>query len=88
VLATVLVCGASLTANGPVLRLHGSIEPVGSHPGDLLIEFDRQTQLKTASDRRTEYPTSARSATRRSCRCTSPNGNIDSLHTAAPTIIR
>jgi HlyD family secretion protein len=84
-LAGVLVCGASLTANGngAVLRLHGSIEPVRSHPvvvprltgsgtgtlvivhlvkpgtrvrrGDLLIEFDRQTQLKTANDRQAEY---------------------------------
>jgi HlyD family secretion protein len=65
------------------LRLHGSVEPVRSHPvvvprlsgstagslvivrlvkpgaavkrGDLLIEFDRQAQMKTAHDREAEY---------------------------------
>jgi HlyD family secretion protein len=65
------------------VRLHGSVEPVRSHPvvvprltgsatgtlvivhlvkpgtvvkrGDLLIEFDRQAQLKTAHDREAEY---------------------------------
>ena len=65
------------------LRLHGSVEPVRSHPvvvprlagsgtgslvivrlvkpgaavkrGDLLIEFDRQAQTKTAHDREAEY---------------------------------
>jgi len=67
----------------PPLRLHGSVEPVRSHPvvvprlsgsgtgslvivrlvkpgaavkrGDLLIEFDRQAQIKTAHDREAEY---------------------------------
>src|SRR4051794_23581608 len=71
------------SANGDALRLHGSVEPVRSHPvavprltgtgtgtlvivrlakggtrvkaGDLLIEFDRQTQLKAANDRQAEY---------------------------------
>ena len=68
------------------LRLHGSVEPVRSHPiaaprltgatagstaqlvlvrlvksgatvkrGDLLVEFDRASQLKTAGDRQAEY---------------------------------
>ena len=78
---------ASASANGVALRLHGSIEPVRSHPivvprlsgsgpgagpgtlvivrlvkpgtrvkrGDLLIEFDRQAQIKTAHDRQAEY---------------------------------
>ncbi len=69
--------------NAHALRLHGSIEPVRSHPvvvprlagsgtgtlvivhlvkpgtrvkrGDLLIEFDRQAQIKTAHDRQAEY---------------------------------
>jgi HlyD family secretion protein len=69
--------------NGPALRLHGSVEPLRSHPvvvprltgsgsgtlvivhlvkpgtrvkrGDLLIEFDRQAQIKTAHDRQAEY---------------------------------
>jgi HlyD family secretion protein len=73
--------GAS--AESAALRLHGSIEPVRSHPvvvprltgsatgslvivhlvkpgrlvkrGDLLIEFDRQAQIKTAHDREAEY---------------------------------
>ena len=79
------VLGGALAAaaNGVALRLHGSIEPVRSHPvvvprltgsgtgtlvivhlvkpgtrvkrGDLLIEFDRQAQLKTANDRQAEY---------------------------------
>jgi HlyD family secretion protein len=67
----------------PPLRLHGSVEPVRSHPvvvprlsgsgagslvivrlvkpgaavkrGDLLIEFDRQAQIKAAHDREAEY---------------------------------
>ena len=67
----------------PPLRLHGSVEPVRSHPvvvprlsgsgtgslvivrlvkpgaavkrGDLLIEFDRQAQIKTTHDREAEY---------------------------------
>jgi HlyD family secretion protein len=67
----------------PPLRLHGSVEPVRSHPvvvprlsgsgtgslvivrlvkpgaavkrGDLLIEFDRQAQVKNANDRQAEY---------------------------------
>jgi multidrug efflux pump subunit AcrA (membrane-fusion protein) len=78
---------AAASANGVALRLHGSIEPVRSHPivvprlsgsgpgtgpgtlvivrlvkpgtrvkrGDLLIEFDRQAQIKTAHDRQAEY---------------------------------
>jgi HlyD family secretion protein len=80
-----LVAGARVEGNGnaPSLRLHGSVEPVRSHPvvvprltgsgsgtlvivhlvkpgtrvkrGDLLIEFDRQAQLKTAHDRQAEY---------------------------------
>jgi multidrug efflux pump subunit AcrA (membrane-fusion protein) len=80
-----LVTGARVEGNGnaPSLRLHGSVEPVRSHPvvvprltgsgsgtlvivhlvkpgtrvkrGDLLIEFDRQAQLKTAHDRQAEY---------------------------------
>jgi HlyD family secretion protein len=72
-----------VAANGAVLRLQGSIEPVRSHPvivprltgsgtgtlvivhlvkpgtrvkrGELLIEFDRQAQIKTAHDRQAEY---------------------------------
>jgi len=77
--------GSRAEGNGsaPALRLHGSIEPVRSHPvvvprlagsgtgtlvivhlvkpgtrvkrGDLLIEFDRQAQIKTANDRQAEY---------------------------------
>jgi HlyD family secretion protein len=78
--------GAGAEGNGnnaAALRLHGSIEPVRSHPvvvprlagsgtgtlvivhlvkpgtlvkrGDLLIEFDRQAQIKTAHDRQAEY---------------------------------
>lgn len=71
------------SAHGDALRLHGSVEPVRSHPvavprltgtgtgtlvivrlakggtrvkaGDLLIEFDRQAQIKTAHDRQAEY---------------------------------
>jgi HlyD family secretion protein len=84
-----LVAGhpARVSGNGVALRLHGSIEPVRSHPvvvprlsgsgpgtgpgtlvivrlvkpgtrvkrGDLLIEFDRQAQIKTAHDRQAEY---------------------------------
>jgi HlyD family secretion protein len=74
---------AGASGNGATLRLHGSIEPVRSHPvivprltgpgpgtlvivhltkpgtrvkrGDLLIEFDRQAQTKTAHDRQAEY---------------------------------
>ena len=74
---------AGAFAEPAAVRLHGSIEPVRSHPvvvprltgsstgslvivhlvkpgtvvkrGDLLIEFDRQAQLKTAHDREAEY---------------------------------
>ena len=78
---------ARVFGNGVALRLHGSVEPVRSHPvvvprlngsgrgtgpgtlvivhlvkpgtrvrrGDLLIEFDRQTQIKAAHDRQAEY---------------------------------
>jgi len=78
---------ARALGNGVALRLHGSIEPVRSHPvvvprlsgsgpgagpgtlvivrlvkpgtrvkrGELLIEFDRQAQIKTAHDRQAEY---------------------------------
>src|SRR5256714_12276906 len=78
---------ARVSGNGVALRLHGSIEPVRSHPvvvprlsgsgpgagpgtlvivrlvkpgprgkrGDLLIEIDRQAQIKTAHDRQAEY---------------------------------
>lgn len=82
--AFVIALTASVSANGPALRLHGSIEPVRSHPvvvprlagsggpgtlvivhlvkagtrvkrGDLLIEFDRQAQIKAAHDREAEY---------------------------------
>jgi HlyD family secretion protein len=79
------ISGALAEGNGDAaaLRLHGSIEPVRSHPvvvprlagsgtgtlvivhlvkpgtlvkrGDLLIEFDRQAQIKTAHDRQAEY---------------------------------
>src|SRR5205807_10206746 len=78
------LCGAAATTAEPAaVRLHGSIEPVRSHPvvvprltgsatgtlvivhlvkpgtvvkrGDLLIEFDRQAQIKTAHDREAEY---------------------------------
>jgi HlyD family secretion protein len=85
-LVAALPVGAS--ANGAALRLHGSVEPVRSHPvvvprlsgsapgtggpgtlvivrlvkpgtrvkrGDLLIEFDRQAQIKNAHDRQAEY---------------------------------
>lgn len=76
-------CDAVLAAEPAALRLHGSVEPVRSHPvvvprltgsatgtlvivhlvkpgsrvrrGDLLIEFDRQAQIKTAHDREAEY---------------------------------
>jgi HlyD family secretion protein len=81
----VMVAGvrAEGNGNGPALRLHGSIEPLRSHPvvvprltgsgsgtlvivhlvkpgtrvkrGGLLIEFDRQAQIKTAHDRQAEY---------------------------------
>lgn len=75
--------GAAPSAAPPAVRLHGSVEPVRSHPvvvprltgsatgtlvivhlvkpgslvkrGDLLIEFDRQAQIKTAHDREAEY---------------------------------
>jgi len=80
-----MLCTApAASGNGGVaLRLHGTVEPVRSHPvavprlagsgtgtlvivhlvkpgtrvkrGDLLIEFDRQAQMKTANDRRAEY---------------------------------
>jgi HlyD family secretion protein len=80
-----LVSGARVEGHGnaPALRLHGSVEPVRSHPvivprlagagtgtlvivhlvkpgtrvkrGDLLIEFDRQAQIKAAHDRQAEY---------------------------------
>jgi HlyD family secretion protein len=85
-----LVAGlpAHVSGNGVALRLHGSVEPVRSHPvvvprlsgsgpgaagpgtlvivrlvkpgtrvkrGDLLIEFDRQAQIKNAHDRQAEY---------------------------------
>jgi HlyD family secretion protein len=88
--ACILVLVVSVTAVAqsppdlpPPLRLHGSVEPVRSHPvvvprlsgsaagslvivrlvkpgaavkrGDLLIEFDRQAQLKAAHDREAEY---------------------------------
>jgi HlyD family secretion protein len=74
---------ATAFAEPPVVRLHGSVEPVRSHPlvvprligsgngslvivhlvkpgtmvkrGDLLIEFDRAAQIKTAHDREAEY---------------------------------
>jgi HlyD family secretion protein len=77
------VARADGNGSAPALRLHGSIEPVRSHPvvvprlagsgtgtlvivhlvkpgtlvkrGDLLIEFDRQAQIKTANDRQAEY---------------------------------
>jgi HlyD family secretion protein len=80
------VAGAAGPARGngsTAIRLHGSIEPVRSHPlvvprltgtgngtlvivhlvkggatvrkGDLLIEFDRQAQIKNAHDREAEY---------------------------------
>jgi HlyD family secretion protein len=86
----ILVLVAAVTAQAeppadppPPLRLHGSVEPVRSHPvvvprlsgsgtgslvivrlvkpgaavkrGDLLIEFDRQAQIKTTHDRQAEY---------------------------------
>src|SRR5689334_17629737 len=77
-----------VSGNGVALRLHGSVEPLRSHPvvvprlsgsapgaagpgtlvivrlvkpgtrvkrGDLLIEFDRQAQIKNAHDRQAEY---------------------------------
>ena len=88
--ACIFVLAVGLTARAeppadspPPLRLHGSVEPVRSHPvvvprlsgtgtgslvivrlvkpgaavkrGDLLIEFDRQAQTKTAHDREAEY---------------------------------
>jgi HlyD family secretion protein len=81
-LAAVLLAGVPGAASDDV-RLHGTIEPVRSHPvvvprlagssagtlvivhlvkpgtsvrrGDLLIEFDRQAQIKTAHDREAEY---------------------------------
>ncbi len=74
---------AAIRGRRAAVRLHGSVEPVRSHPvvvprltgsstgslvivhlvkpgtvvkrGDLLIEFDRQAQLKTAHDREAEY---------------------------------
>src|SRR5882672_2502724 len=84
------ISGALAEGNGDAaaLRLHGSVEPVRSHPvvvprlsgsapgtggpgtlvivrlvkpgtrvkrGDLLIEFDRQAQIKNAHDRQAEY---------------------------------
>jgi HlyD family secretion protein len=84
----VLALGSATAAESPadpppVLRLHGSVEPVRSYPvvvprltgsatgslvlvhlvkpgtavkrGDLLIEFDRQAQIKTSHDREAEY---------------------------------
>jgi HlyD family secretion protein len=80
----IMFCGVAATGAAPAaVRLHGSIEPVRSHPvvvprltgsatgtlvivhlvkpgtvvkrGDLLIEFDRQAQIKTAHDREAEY---------------------------------
>jgi multidrug resistance efflux pump len=81
--AVAAVGRAQANGNAHPLRLHGSIEPVRSHPvvvprlagsgtgtlvivhlvkpgtrvtrGDLLIEFDRQAQIKTAHDRQAEY---------------------------------
>ncbi len=87
-LVATLPARVSGNGNGVSLRLHGSVEPVRSHPivvprlsgsgpgtggpgtlvivrlvkpgtrvkrGDLLIEFDRQAQIKTAHDRQAEY---------------------------------
>ena len=88
--AMAVLTPGSAFANGHALRLHGSVEPVRSHPvvvprlsgagpgpgtggpgtlvivrlvkpgtrvkrGDLLIEFDRQAQIKNAHDRQAEY---------------------------------
>ena len=86
--ALVAALPAGASGNGVALRLHGSVEPVRSHPvvvprlsgsapgtggpgtlvivrlvkpgtrvkrGDLLIEFDRQAQIKNAHDRQAEY---------------------------------
>jgi HlyD family secretion protein len=86
--ALVAALPVGTAANGAALRLHGSVEPVRSHPvvvprlsgsapgtggpstlvivrlvkpgtrvkrGDLLIEFDRQAQIKNAHDRQAEY---------------------------------
>jgi HlyD family secretion protein len=83
VLAVSVTALAAPTDSPPPLRLHGSVEPVRSHPvvvprlsgsaggslvivrlvkpgavvkrGDLLIEFDRQAQIKAAHDREAEY---------------------------------
>jgi HlyD family secretion protein len=82
-LALVVVTVARLVSAEPALRLHGSVEPVRSHPlvvprltgsatpslvivhlvkpgtvvkrGDLLVEFDRQAQIKNAHDKEAEY---------------------------------
>jgi multidrug resistance efflux pump len=82
--AAILVAAhAASGSGGAALRLHGTVEPVRSHPvavprlagsgtgtlvivhlvkpgtrvkrGDLLIEFDRQAQIKIANDRQAEY---------------------------------
>jgi HlyD family secretion protein len=78
-----LLFAAGAAAAPAAVRLHGTVEPVRSHPlvvprltgsasgslvivhlakpgslvkrGDLLIEFDRQAQIKTAHDREAEY---------------------------------
>jgi HlyD family secretion protein len=85
VLAALLLTAVATAASAEpaAVRLHGSVEPVRSHPlvvprltgsgngslvivhlikpgtfikrGDLLIEFDRQAQIKTAHDREAEY---------------------------------
>ena len=88
--AMVASTSGAASADSVALRLHGSVEPVRSHPvvvprlsgsgptpgtggpgtlvivrlvkpgtrvkrGDLLIEFDRQAQIKNAHDRQAEY---------------------------------
>jgi multidrug resistance efflux pump len=83
VLAASVATRAEPPADPPLLRLHGSVEPVRSHAivvprlsgsgvgslvivhivkagapvrrGDVLIEFDRLAQTKTAHDREAEY---------------------------------
>ena len=83
VLAVGVTALAAPADSPPPLRLHGSVEPVRSHPvvvprlsgsaagslvivslvkpgaavkrGDLLIEFDRQAQIKASHDREAEY---------------------------------
>jgi multidrug efflux pump subunit AcrA (membrane-fusion protein) len=82
-LAFALAGTVSVAAAGPALRLHGTVEPVRSHPvvvprlagsntgslvivrllkpgplvrrGDVLIEFDRQAQIRNAHDKEAEY---------------------------------